>query len=159
MKSKLLTLFLTVMMLSSFSLIAQDEMPLKMREKVKDLLIWKLTDKLNLTEDQSAKFFPLFNRFLDDHEKLMDERRNLLRDLKEGEKLSDSQLNEKSNRILKIDRERADNLQKIATDSEKILSAKQRADLIIFQTEFIRDLAKMIEKRKSGRRSFQENDK
>lgn len=150
MKTKLLfpIIFLVV---SIFSSAYSQEFPAKMREKVKQLMVWKLTDRLNLTKEQSEKFFPLLNEFLDANETLIEERRGLLKELSDKEsKLSDSELNEKSSRILQIDRERAENMIKFSKDSEKILTARQKADLVVFQTEFARDLAKMIEKRRKN---------
>lgn len=153
MKHLHLILSAVLILLSAGSVSAQENIPPKMREKVKQLMVWKLTDRLDLTEEQSPKFFPILNKFLDDNEKLMDERRELLKDLQNSAGLNDSQLNEKSNRILKIDKERAENISKLSADSEKILTARQRAELIVFQTEFVRELAKMIEKQKGNRRS------
>lgn len=150
MKSKLLSLII-VLAVNIFSTAYSQEIPPKMREKVKQLMVWKLTDRLNLTKEQSEKFFPLLNEFLDSNEALMDERRVLLKVLSDKDfKLSDSELEEKSSRVLQIDRERAENMIKFSKNTEKILTARQKADLVVFQTEFVRDLAKMIEKRRKN---------
>ena len=142
---------------SATSIHAQDNIPEnvppKMREKIKELMVWKLTDRLNLSTEQGEKFFPLLNKFLDANDKLMQERRELVVDISKNLSiLSDSKLDEKSSRILEIDRERAENMIRLSKDSEKILTPKQKADLIIFQTEFVRDLAKMVEKRRKDRK-------
>lgn len=152
MKKSIILLIAFFSIFSLTSLMAQDGIPKEKREKVRQLMVWKLTDRLNLTSEQSQKFFPTFNKYLDDNEKLFDERRNLIHDIKTADNLTDAQLTEKANRILKIDKERNENLIQLVSDSDKILSARQCAELVIFQTEFVKDLARNMERFKKDRK-------
>lgn len=152
MKKNIILLIAFFSIFSLTSLMAQDGIPKEKREKVRQLMVWKLTDRLNLTSEQSQKFFPTFNKYLDGNEKLFDERRNLIHDIKTADNLTDAQLTEKANRILKIDKERNENLIQLVSDSDKILSARQCAELVIFQTEFVKDLARNMERFKKDRK-------
>ncbi|MBN8705742.1 MAG: Spy/CpxP family protein refolding chaperone [Bacteroidetes bacterium] len=151
---KTITLILTLLFLSAGTLQAQDDViPERQREKVKQLRIWKLTDKLNLTEEQSLKFFPAYNKNMDDQEAFRHERKKIIHDLKEnGDALTEAKVSEKVDQMLEIEQKMLTRRKEFLKSLEGILTPKQRAILVAFDAEFLKDLAKNIEKRRENKK-------
>lgn len=151
---KTITFILTLLFLSAGTLQAQDDViPERQREKVKQLRIWKLTDKLNLTEEQSLKFFPAYNKNMDDQEQLRHERKRVIQDLKEnGDALTEAKVSEKVDQMLEIEQKMLTRRKEFLKSLEGILTPKQRAILVAFDAEFLKDLAKNIEKRRENKK-------
>ncbi|MCA0445186.1 MAG: Spy/CpxP family protein refolding chaperone [Bacteroidetes bacterium] len=151
---KTINLILTLLILSAGTVLAQDDViPERQREKVKQLRIWKLTDKLNLTEEQSLKFFPAYNKNMDDQEQLRHERKRVIQDLKEnGDALTEAKVSEKVDQMLEIEQKMLTRRKEFLKSLEGILTPKQRAILVAFDAEFLKDLAKNIEKRRENKK-------
>lgn len=64
--TKILTLLLLILSISTFS---QDKFKEK-REKIKALKVAFITDELNLTSNEAAKFWPIYNAFDDKQSEL-----------------------------------------------------------------------------------------
>lgn len=151
---KTITFILTLLFISAGTVLAQDDViPERQREKVKQLRIWKLTDKLNLTEEQSLKFFPIYNKNMDDQEDLRHERKRIIQDLKEnGDALSESKVSEKVSQMLEIEQKMLNRRKEFLKSLEGVLTPKQLAILVAFDAEFLKDLAKNIEKRRENKK-------
>lgn len=147
-------LVLTLLLLTAWTSFAQDDgIPERQREKVKQLRIWKLTDKLNLSEEQSLKFFPAYNKNMDEQESLRHERRKIVQDLKEnGETMTESKVSEKVDQMLEIEQKMLTRRKEFLKSLDGILTPKQRAVLVAFDAEFLKDLAKNIEKHRENKK-------
>jgi len=154
MSARLLVIAGLLLFLTGRPVFAQDDIiPEKQREKVKQIRIWKLTDKLNLTEEQSARFFALYNRHSDDMEALRMERKKILNELKDNvNSWSESKITDKLAQIDEIEQKMVTRRKEFLKSTESVLTVQQRAELVIFETEFLKDLAKMIEKRRENRK-------
>src|SRR5512138_2298992 len=95
MRSKLLrSLMIIVMFFMAASVLAQPPMPSgrrrpgmgpeggpgreRLRERIETMKIWKLTEAVGLTSEQSEKFFPLYNKHQKAMEKIEDSRLDLI---------------------------------------------------------------------------------
>lgn len=110
----------------------------EMREKVRTMKMWKLTEELDLTEDQAVKFFPLFRKFENEVQELRDENGELTERLKgyliakeEGKKIEEIIVKIEKNDVLILEART-----KFRKDAGKVLDTGQIGKLIIFQHEF-----------------------
>ena len=55
----------------------------KMEHKIKTMKIWKMTEELELTEDQSTRFFPMLNEMEEQSEEIEKSRREIIREMGE----------------------------------------------------------------------------
>ena len=78
------------------------------RKSMKTMNIWKLTEELELTEEQAEKFFPKFRAQQDKMEKLRDEGKDALKPifetLKDGKDVSDKDLDAALKKFEKLER-------------------------------------------------------
>ena len=106
-------------------------------ERMEMMLIWKLTDELELTENQAENFFPLMRSHQKDvmelrrQEKLMFE--PMYNKIKSDDKINQSEVNNLLNEISAIDKKKS----KIRIDfierSGDMLEPKQQLKLLIFE--------------------------
>ena len=106
-------------------------------ERMEMMLIWKLTDELELTENQAENFFPLMRSHQKDvmelrrQEKLMFE--PMYNKIKSDDKINQSEVNNLLNEISAIDKKKS----KIRIDfierSGDVLEPKQQLKLLIFE--------------------------
>jgi len=119
-----------------------------LRERIKMVRMWKLVESLDLTEEQSVVFFPLFN----EHDSAIDECRSDMQRLmsRMQEELEKSEPSEKELTVLidSLSFLRELQYEKESQFYEKlkeILTVKQQAELVIFQRNFMREIRELIE--------------
>ncbi|WP_169304725.1 Spy/CpxP family protein refolding chaperone [Chloroherpeton thalassium] len=128
--------------------------------RIEELKVWKLTERLNLTEAQSVKFFPKYKAYQEksaEHFEQMHEQMQALRVMQEG-KASESEIDAKIDEFLKTQAAMPELLHHHIKEFREVLSARQVAELIIFERDFMRDLKGILRKanRRGGR--FNSND-
>jgi Spy/CpxP family protein refolding chaperone len=165
-KLKYLIIFISLLMASQ--VFAQPgpgggpEMRERMKERIKTIKIWKLTEEVNLTSEQSEKFFPVYNEFQNSMMELEKKRFELLKELDELADLSDvadQKLIEKINNIESINEDDKKLKSKFLNDISSILSVRQQAKLLIFEEHFKRRMQEMIQDvRRGGGRGFKSKD-
>ena len=117
-----------------------------MAERFQTIQIWKLTEELDLSQEQAAKFFPLFNEFQDKVKKIRDENGELMDKLR-GYVLANEDGSKVNGVIAKIE---ANEVRILTTmtdfrkDAAKILTDMQMAKLVLFQHEFPRQMRKAM---------------
>jgi len=117
------------------------------RDKIKMLRTWRLIDELDLTDEQSARFFPIMKEFDRRQEELNHGRRRIINELVDvlrEEKPSEKKLQEKIAAIRKNGAQLRKNREDFFDKAAKILSLKQQAQLILFQERFERNLKDII---------------
>jgi Spy/CpxP family protein refolding chaperone len=118
------------------------------RQKLEALRIWRLTEELNLTEDQSAQFFPKLRKMREVREAHHENRRAVLADLAEALR-SDSSDAKRLRQLMDSLAALDDNLrtaeQKSRQELNELLSVEQQARLILFQADFDRQTRRMIQ--------------
>ena len=115
----------------------------KVRERINTMKIWKLTEEVGLTPEQSEKFFPLYNK----HQKAMDEimnRRAELVDkldtLTNNPKASDQDIQKTMNDLKNIPNQMNDETERFYKEIAGVLPLRQQAKLAVFEDRFLQRL-------------------
>ncbi len=120
----------------------------QLRRDIENMRIWKMTQFLGLSTEQSTKFFPIFNDFQGKREKLEEQRGEMMRrlgELVESEAEHESEIRRLMSGLVK-NRERMVAVQEeFRREAGKVLSLKQQAKLIIFEERFQREICRMID--------------
>ena len=119
----------------------------KIRERIRTVKIWKLTEELNLSEEQSEKFFPAYNKFQADREAIEDKRRETIKQLDEltlSEDPSGEQINSLLDQLESLDQELRDKKAGFRIKLEDILTIRQIGRLYLFEMHFQRQIQEII---------------
>jgi hypothetical protein len=115
----------------------------KVRERINTMKIWKLTEAVGLTSEQSEKFFPLYNK----HQKAMDEimnRRGELVDkldtLTNNNKASDVEIQKAMGDLKSIPRQINEEIDRFYKEVAGVLPLRQQAKLAVFEDRFLQRL-------------------
>ncbi|MEO0092135.1 MAG: hypothetical protein ABIK61_05460 [candidate division WOR-3 bacterium] len=127
------------------------------KEKLEMIRAWKLTEVLNLTEDQSIRFFPKLKELRRAREefdqkrmKILDEIEDYLRDAKKYEKelkakIQEMELNETKFQELE---------KKLRKEIASILTPEQQAKFMLFQMRFNEELRDVIHRAKEMKKEM-----
>ena len=146
-------LLFSVLIFAPVSLFAQppggqfDRMMKPRREQIEILRIWKMTEELDLTEQQADKFFPKLRSEDKKIEELEQQRQMIFRDLHENVKNGKIDAKELDKTIDNLTEIETDIIQKRANfvrDLDGILSTDQQARLIIFRHKFRERMVDMM---------------
>lgn len=125
----------------------------ELMQRIRQLKMWKLTERLKLSEEQSVKFFPKYNAYQDEIGENFEKMRGLMKELRamQSSNASEAQIDQKVNEILQARSQNDAILQKHIKGFREVLTARQMAELIVFERDFMRDLkGKLDEARKKG---------
>jgi hypothetical protein len=106
------------------------------RGKIRQMVIWRLIDELDLSEDTSAKFLPVYKEYLERREENMKQSRDLIHKISENannESVPIKTLREDVQKLTDIDKTLAQEREKFLKKSESILDERQYIKLIIFE--------------------------
>lgn len=150
---------LAILLLMTGVVLAQPSMEKPDRNRLEMMKMWKLTDELELTEEQAEKFFPQYRTLMSDLENVTKQQHEVMKQIGELSKEKE------------VDGKKLDNLVKQANDFEKkkidlkynffkeagkVLTPEQQARHVIFEQQFRKQLKKGI--REHGKRG-KEKDK
>jgi hypothetical protein len=108
--------------------------------------MWKLTDELDLSEEQATSFLPKFNNFQDNIKQIREENAEIVKKIRgliaaeeTGGKLNSyiEQIEANDKKVIALHTE-------FRKDAAKILSEIQMAKLVVFQHDFPRQMRKAI---------------
>lgn len=119
----------------------------RVREKIRTVKIWRMTEALGLTPEQSEKFFPIYNRHEDQMEAIEQDQHELTRRLEaitSDPNSSDKEIEEAINGMKDIMQRRIDLRETFFKDLTGVISVRQKGKLIIFEETFRRDLQNII---------------
>lgn len=135
----ILTLFL------SLSAVAQGR-----GEKLKALKVAFITERLDLTQEEAQKFWPIYNAYEENERKLridtFEERKDL-----DFETLSETEANELIDNFTKAENERHQLKQQFIQDIRKVLPAKKVILLKKVEDDFKREMLEQFKRRRQGR--------
>jgi len=128
----------------------------KVKERIKLIKMWKLTEILDLDAERAAGIFPVIQRFDAQKEAIHDQHGKNIKTLKgalEADTPDDGTLTtlidgmvEERNKLVRIQTEEIEALR-------ELLSAQELGKLILFQDEFRKEIHKIVrESRRGGRR-------
>ena len=119
----------------------------RIREKVKMVKIWRLTDAVGLNSEQSEKFFPVYNKHQEKMENFEKEKREILdriRGLTDDPDSGDDKISAAVKELKEHHHKLADLQDTFLNDISGILTVRQRGKLVVFEEEFRRDMQKII---------------
>jgi hypothetical protein len=119
----------------------------ELRERVRMLRMWKLTEFLNLDEKTASLFFPILNKYDNERENLMKERREAVRELRKAlraEKIDPKNLTTLVDRINKVNDEFIGLSRREQAELFKVLTLEQQAKYILFRNDFEKKLGDML---------------
>ena len=134
------------------------------RRSIESMMIWKLTEELELEVDQAEKFFPRFRQHRVEMENLRKKQRSLAGSLRlniKNEKLTSSEVSRIIKETSSLKRKMSDLEEKFLINSVDILNPVQQAKLGVFKHKMMKDLkGKMKNKRSDkGKRKFRNERK
>ena len=158
MKGKIIKFLLFFLLIYG---LAQSQPPLpreRVREQIETIRMWKLTAALNLSQEQSMRFFPLFNQWESKQRQLGRERDRLLEELKvvlKREKPKEKEIRDLLIKLEENQTKREKGQKDFWGQASEILTIRQRAEYLIFQRDFekrIREIVKDIREHRREKR-------
>ena len=151
---KVTTTFLILFLFCSLGVSAQGKKPLK--DRVDAMKIGFLTDRLNLTPEEAKTFWPVYNMYSDDLDKLRKDRReNIINARENFDDMSDADLEKTVDNEIIFRQNELEILKKYHPQFKKILPIKKVAKLYKSEEDFKRRLLDMIQDRREDRRDGQ----
>lgn len=127
----------------------------KMRQRIETLKVWKLTETLDLSTEQSQQFFPLYNAFQDDRKAIEDERALVLRELNrliEAENPDKQEIDKTLDKLDSFDDRIQARRTQFRRELKDILTIKQIGQLYVFEVQFRHQIRGMIDDARKGMR-------
>ncbi|NIS61124.1 MAG: hypothetical protein GTO13_10605 [Proteobacteria bacterium] len=134
----------------------------KVRERIELIRMWKLTEELDLSQETGAKLFPLLRKYDEKWINLQKERRDLMQELRkalEGEEISDKELEGTMERVETNAGAISDLLRQQRQELKGILSPRQQAKFILFQSQFHREIREIIAEARQRRVKERRDDR
>lgn len=119
----------------------------RIREKIKTMKIWRLTEAVSLTPEQSERFFPIYNRHQEQMEALEEEKRNTLNRLEQladDPGAPDEEISRALSEVQELHRRTAELNDQFIIDISGVLSVRQRGKLLVFEERFKANLHRLI---------------
>jgi len=160
MRQLLITLILTLPLMT---LSAQPDHKSEDSQSSKAMGIWKMTEELELTENQAEKFFPKFRAHQEAVDKLRREQRMSLKSihesLKDGKDVSDKDLAAAIKAFEKIETSKISTRVDYIESLEGVLTTSQRAKLMLAPDKMRREAKENIMKHKKSRQRRYKRDR
>lgn len=113
--------------------------------------MWKLTELLELTEDQAQVFFPRHNSLTDELRAMSDKQKDLLEGvdalLKEEKEIDEKDLTRILREITDIEKEKLEKRREFFEGLGDILTPEQKAKYMVFEGRFKHELWQHVKKR------------
>jgi hypothetical protein len=119
----------------------------RVRERIQTMKIWKLTEAVGLTPQQSEQFFPIYNKYqkaLEDLESRRIDLVNSLERLAGDPKTSEKVIGDTMAALNDIPRQVLAERDKFLKDISPILPLQQQAKLAVFEERFKQQLQQFI---------------
>lgn len=119
-------------------------------EKLKALKVAFITERLDLTQEEAQKFWPIYNAYEENERKLRMDTFEARKDLN-FETLSESEANDIIDNFTKAENERHLIKQQFIKDIRKVLPAKKVILLKKVEDDFKRQMLEQFKRRRQGR--------
>lgn len=131
----------------------------RVRERIKTMRMWKLTEALDLDEKTAARLFPLLNQYHNRREetemRIKEDVVSLKNALHERDRAGiTALLGAVEEKHQSLERLRDEERQRL----KEILTLEQQAQYLIFQIEFRRDMKRMIAEARGRRHKMRDRD-
>lgn len=129
---------------------AQKKIKKQSREKIRALKIAYITDKLNLSETEAEKFWPIYNRYDSKLMKLrVEERYKLKKYINDAgglEALSEKDADAITKKMVELEKEMFDTKRAFFSSLRKVISSKKIIRLQMAEREFNRTMIRRLKK-------------
>lgn len=123
------------------------------REKIEAMKVGFLTNRLDLTANEAKEFWPVYNQYQDELEKLRKSRRdNLMNARQNFDEMSDADVDQLISGEFSFRQNELDIMKKYNPMFRKILPAKKVAKLYVAEEDFKRKLLEQLQERRDDRR-------
>ena len=132
-----------IALLPSFALFAQDGDPVIPEDKLQEIKAQKvayLTQKMDLTPEESQKFWPVYNQYDKELEALRKERREAHKAMKDKTDMSEAEASKAIDDELAAQQKELDLRKKYATEFKKNVGAQKTMKLFRAERDFNREL-------------------
>lgn len=120
----------------------------RIREKVKTMKVWRLTEAVGLTPEQSEKFFPIYNKHQDAIEAL-EMKRNEITDklgkLANDPNSSNEEIVESVKQLMDLGKQSMMEREKLVNDISGVLDERQMAKWLVFEERFKQRMQEIIQ--------------
>ena len=162
------TLFITYTLLVSIS-IAQEHYPMDdekwerddehgRRERMETMMVWRLTEELDLKPEQAEKFFPRFREHRKNLSGIQKEQREIGKRLRqkigEEEKISKSEVTSAIKKITGLRKKTVDVEENFLLGMDDLLDPLQMSILGMFKQEMLREMGGELRKRGNDRKKM-----
>ena len=128
--------------------VGSDEFDATINQKRKDrmemMIVWRITDELDLTTEQAEKFFPKFRKHRDELEELKAKERSLGRDmkqkLKDGSKFSKNDFQSTIKKVSELKKKHIELESQFVLSVDDILNTEQLVTLSFLKGKMLRDV-------------------
>jgi len=131
-----------------------EERRAELRERIELIWMWRLTEELDLTQEEGATIFPVLRQYEEKKRALRDENRELVRELDQliEANASEGKLKKAIQALAENEKKyhqvKEEGFQKL----ERILPVEKQARYIVFQQEFRREIHRLLRRsRGTGR--------
>ena len=132
-----------LVVLTSFSMLAQPADPERRKEKMEAFRIAFFTERLNLSSEEAKNFWPIMNEFRDGRQKLHDQYEGGGKDV---DSMTDAEVEQFINRSIELDQKELDLKKELLFKMRKVLPARKVARLQGIERQFKEELLKKIRK-------------
>jgi len=117
------------------------------RDRLEMMKMWRLTDELNLTEEQAEKFFPKYRALMSDLEDVTKQENELMKqigELSEEKEVDSEKLYSLVKQVSDFEKKKLDIKYEFFMETGKILTPEQQARHVVFERQFRRQLRRGI---------------
>jgi len=155
MKRMRSVLILLLIMATAGALMAQAPFTEERREQLESLRIWKMTEFMKLSPEQSTLFFPKLRAFEESLREDQDQQRVLMRKVHSRlenpqEEFTQAEVDQLIRDLMKMEKQILDKRQTFMHSLENDLSPDQQARFIIFESQFKHRLMRMMHSPQNG---------
>jgi hypothetical protein len=138
--------YIIMIMVLLISTISQAQKPGK--ERIEAMKIGFITKRLSLTAEEAQRFWPVYNRFVDEQEKLRNSTKaNLIEELADPSALSNAEAEKALQEMLQFKSNEAELIRKYTNEFKKVISVQKVVMLFKAELEFKRELLKQLKER------------
>lgn len=124
------------------------------RERMEMMKIWKMTEFLDLSEEQAEKFFPRYKALSKELEEMSKQQREVMMAIKEilkGDKeIQGKEIDKIVQKASEIEKKKIDKKQEFIEGLGDVLTARQKAKYIVFEIRFKNQLREAIRHKRPG---------
>jgi Spy/CpxP family protein refolding chaperone len=118
----------------------------KKREQIHAQKIAFISTQLNLTPDEAQKFWPIYNQYEAEIEKIRKERRGYMNELKKSAELSDDRAYELTEKIFATETKESQTRLNYLKQFASVVGKKKAAEVFIAEEKFKRELLEKLKK-------------